>query len=154
MPPSEPELQTEWIVFRASPIHGTGGFARIDIPVGARLLEYVGEKIDKAESLRRCEADNPFIFALNDHQDLDGNVSWNPARLLNHSCTPNCDAENHDGRIWIIARRDIAAGEEITFNYGFDLTDYQEYPCHCGSADCVGYMVAEVFFPHVRRQRH
>jgi hypothetical protein len=80
MPPSEPELQTEWIVFRASPIHGTGGFARIDIPVGARLLEYVGEKIDKAESLRRCEADNPFIFALNDHQDLDGNVSWNPAR--------------------------------------------------------------------------
>jgi uncharacterized protein len=153
----EPELETEWVVFRASRIHGTGGFARIDIPRGTCVLEYVGEKIDKAESLRRCEAENPFIFALNDREDLDGNVPWNPARLFNHSCAPNCDAENHDGHIWIVARRDIAAGEEVTFNYGFDLIDYQEYPCRCGARDCVGFMVAEEFFPHVRevhRQRH
>lgn len=141
------------LLFMASPIHGTGGFACADLPPGARLLEYVGEKIDKAESRRRCEANNQFIFSLDDQWDLDGNVPWNPARFLNHSCTPNCDAEYHDGRIWIVTRRDIRAGEEITFNYGFDLDDYKQYPCRCGSPDCAGFIIAEEFLEHVRRQK-
>ena len=59
------------IVFRSSAIHGTGGFARADIPVGTRLIEYVGERISKAEALRRCESNNPYIFSLDDEFDLD-----------------------------------------------------------------------------------
>ena len=149
----ETVTQTEWIVFRKSSIHGTGGFASKPIAARARLIEYLGERITKAESLRRCEADNEYIFTLNDQEDLDGNVEWNPARFINHSCDPNCDAENDEGRIWIIANRDIAAGEEITFNYGFDLEDYRSYPCRCGSSDCVGYMVDSEFFEHVRNQK-
>jgi|SRR5579859_7225384 len=144
-------MQTrEYICFRESAIHGTGGFAAIDIPAGARVIEYVGRKIDKQESLRQCEQGNPYIFSITDEYDLDGNVDWNPARLLNHSCTPNCAAEEVDERIWIVASRDIKAGEEITFNYNFDLEAYQEHPCQCGSTDCVGYIVAEEFFPTVR----
>ena len=112
-------------------------------------MEYVGERISKTESLRRCEQNNEYIFALNEEQDLDGNVAWNPARFLNHSCAPNCEAELEDGRIWIVATRDLRAGEEITFNYGYDLVDYREYPCRCGSPHCVGYIVAEEFFEHV-----
>lgn len=123
-----------------------GGFARKAIPAATRLLEYVGEKIAKAESLKRCEANNPYIFTLDEEWDLDGDVKWNPARFLNHSCEPNCDAEQDEGRIWIVSRRDIAQGEEITFNYGYDLVDYKEYPCNCGAEKCVGYMVAEEFF--------
>ena len=145
--------ETEWITFRASPIHGTGGFARREIPAGTRLLEYLGEKIDKAESLRRCVAENPYIFTLDDQTDLDGSVAWNPARFLNHSCAPNCEAEIDDGHIWIGSLKPIAAGEELTFNYGFDLVDYKDHPCQCGAANCVGFMVAEVFFDHVRQQR-
>lgn len=145
--------ETALAVFRASPIHGTGGFARVAIARRRRILQYVGERISKPESLRRCEGDNEFIFALNDQEDLDGNVPWNPARFLNHSCSPNCDAEVEGGEIWIVANRDIGAGEELTFNYGFDLENYRGYPCHCGAADCVGYIVAEEFFEHVRRQR-
>ena len=57
------------------------------------------------------------------------------------------------GQIWISALRDILSGEEVTFNYGFDLVDYREYPCHCGQPQCVGYMVAEEFFEHIRRTR-
>ena len=57
------------------------------------VLEYVGEKISKSESLRRCEENNEYIFTLNEQEDLDGNVEWNPARFINHSCVPNCDAE-------------------------------------------------------------
>jgi SET domain-containing protein len=148
----EKAAESEWVVFEKSSIHGTGGFARRAIPAGTRAIEYLGERISKAESLRRCEANNEFIFTLNDHQDLDGDVAWNPARFINHSCAPNCDAELDEERIWIVANRDIAAGEEITFNYGFDLEDYRNYPCKCGSAECVGYMVDGEFFDHVRKQ--
>ena len=80
-------------------------------------------------------------------------MAWNPARFINHSCAPNCEAEVKDGQIWIVAGRDLKVGEEITFNYGFDLEDYRLYPCRCGAPACVGYIVAEEFFPHVRRQQ-
>jgi uncharacterized protein len=144
--------ETEWIVFRRSRIHGQGGFARHDIPAGTRLVEYVGEKISKAESLLRCEANNEYIFTLDDASDLDGNVPWNPARFINHGCAPNCEAEWEEEHIWIVALRDIRAGEELTFNYGYDLEDYRKHPCRCGAPECVGYIVAEEFFDHVRGQ--
>lgn len=141
-------MQTEdWICFRESPIHGKGGFATRAIPKGTRVIEYQGRRIDKAESLRQCELENPFIFALDDQYDLDGNVESNPARLLNHCCHPNCEAELDEGRIWIFSLREIPAGEEITFNYGYDLEDYKEHPCYCGSPNCVGFIMAEEFFP-------
>jgi len=149
MPGLEPNPTFE---FRPSAIQGTGGFAVAPIRVGTLLIEYVGEQISKSESARRCEAGNPFIFELDETWDLDGGVGWNPARLLNHSCSPNCEAELIDGRLWIVARRDIDPGEELTFNYGYDWEDYRQHPCHCGSPDCVGYIVAEEFFPDVRRR--
>jgi len=139
------------IEFRPSPIHGTGGFALRDVAEGTRILEYVGRKIDKQESLRECEHDNPFIFYLNTEWDLDGDVEWNSARLLNHSCSPNCAAELIDGRIWIVAQRPIRAGEEITFNYGYDLESYSDYPCKCQSPGCIGFIVAEEFHADIRR---
>lgn len=146
--------EVELAVLRSSPIHGTGGFAKCGVAAGTRVIEYVGEAIDKQESLRRCEANDEYIFALNDEQDLDGNVEWNPARFINHSCAPNCEARLEEGRIWIVAIRDIRAGEELTFNYGYDLEDYRDHPCHCGSPECVGYIVAEEFFEHVRKNRN
>ncbi len=142
----------EYVEFRESPIHGMGAFARRRIPAGHRLIEYVGERITKAESARRCEENNPYIFTLDETWDLDGSVAWNPARHINHSCAPNCDAEDDEGRIWIVTRREIEAGEEISFNYGYDLESYQDYPCLCGDPGCVGFMVAEELFPQVRRR--
>jgi len=148
--PEHSPLETELVVFRPSSTHGLGGFARTEIANNTRVLEYLGERIDKQESVRRCEANNVYIFCLNDHYDLDGNVSWNPARFVNHSCSPNCEALLEEDRIWLIACRPIGQGEELTFNYGFDLENYRDYPCHCGSPECVGFMVAEEYFEHVR----
>ncbi len=141
------------IEFRASSIHGRGGFARRFIPGGIRVIEYVGRRISKEESLQLCEANNHYIFGVDDTTDLDGDVEWNSARLLNHSCSPNCEAVLDQGRVWICSLRDIAPGEELTFNYGYDLIDFEDYPCHCGAPECVGYMVAEEHFGQVRRQR-
>jgi uncharacterized protein len=127
-----------------------GGFARKFIPAETPIIEYVGQKITKAESLIRCEANNPYIFTLDDEFDLDGDVPENPARFINHSCDPNCEAEFFGDQIWIMARRDIQPGEEVTFNYSYDLENYEEHPCRCGAANCVGYMVAEEYFPKFR----
>jgi len=138
------------IEFKPSPIHRTGGFARADVPAGTRVLEYVGERIDKRESLARCMRGETYIFDLDEEWDLDGNVDWNPARFLNHSCFPNCEAELIDGGIWIITCRPVARGEELTFNYGYDLVDYREHRCRCGAPGCVGYIVADEFFDSVR----
>ncbi len=137
------EIKTDLVLYRTSNIHGTGGFARVDIPSGTNIVQYVGERISKSESLRRCEADNEYIFDLDEQTDLDGNVEWNPARFINHSCSPNCEAHWDEEEIWIVAVRDIKAGEELTFNYGYDLEDFLEHPCRCGSENCVGYIVAE-----------
>lgn len=140
------------IEIRRSRIHGRGLFARHDIAAGSRLIQYVGRRIRKEQSDELCQKQNAYIFTLNDQDDLDGKVSWNPARLINHSCEPNCDAElDHRDRIWVISRRRILRGEELTWNYGYDLKDFMSYPCSCGSATCLGYMVAEEWFPTVRR---
>ena len=143
---------SELLEFRSSPIHGTGGFARVAIPSGARLIEYVGEKISKEESRKRCAAGNGCVFYLDDTWDLDGAAPANPARFLNHSCAPNCDVECVEGRLWVVARRRIEPAEELTFNYGYELQNLEEHPCRCGAAGCVGFMVAAEFHDLVRRR--
>jgi len=144
------EEHSEHFEVKPSLIHGMGGFARADLPAGARVIEYVGERIDKQEALVRCMRGESFIFDLDDQWDIDGNVDWNPARFINHSCAPNCEAELIDGRIWIATARPVACGEELTFDYGYDLVDYREHPCRCGAPACVGYIVASEFFDQLR----
>ena len=148
--PTISESET-WII-GPSKIHGRGMFAQTLIPKGARILEYQGDKISKSESLQLCEAQNEYILSVSKRFDLNGNVEWNPARFLNHSCDPNCEALLERERIWIMAIRDITVGEELTFNYGYDLEDYRHYPCNCGAAACTGFMIAEEFFDYVRNQ--
>jgi SET domain-containing protein len=137
---------------KGSSIQGIGLFATDLISTGARVIEYVGAKIGSEEMLRRCAAGNFFIFALQNGEYIDGSVDQNLAQFINHSCEPNCEIRWEEDHIWIVALRDIAPGEEITFNYTYDLEDYRRYPCNCGSPHCVGYIVAEQFFDHVRAQ--
>ncbi len=146
-----PPAENPFCDVRSSTIHGNGVFARSRIPAGTKVIEYLGERVTKEESLRRRLADNFFVFTVTDEFDIDGAVEWNPARFINHSCAPNCEARIQDGRIWIIAARSIAAGEELSFNYGYDVEDYADHPCRCGAKECLGYMVAEEHFDEVRR---
>ncbi len=138
---------------RRSGIHGSGMFAADDIPKGARIIEYVGVKVDKDESLNRClkqEAKGRktggamvFVFDLNDKYDLDGNIPNNPAKYINHSCDENCEAVNEDDQIFIYSKKKIPKGAELTFDYGYDIEFYEEHPCRCGSPKCVGYIVTK-----------
>jgi len=136
---------------RDSGIHGRGLFARRRLRKGTRIIEYRGELIDKEESNRRGLAlmeeakktggASVYIFDLNSKFDLDGNKPWNPARLANHSCAPNCEMVNEDDRLFLYALKEIAAGEELTFDYGYDIEHFMDHPCRCGSATCVGFIV-------------
>jgi uncharacterized protein len=145
--------EAPWYHVRDSIIHGRGVFAARFIPAGTEIGEYTGDRISKAESLERCMAGNVYVFTLDDEVDLDGSVDWNVMRFVNHSCAPNCEAlMDDDNRIWITASRDIQPGEEITYNYGYDLEDYPDHPCCCGASNCIGFIVAEELMPIVRQR--
>lgn len=152
-----------YIVIKRSRIHHIGAFAKKKIPKGTRIIEYVGEKVTKAESYRRAvnsiEASKKkktkgavYMFDLNKRYDIDGDVSYNTARFINHSCDPNCEPQIIRGHIWIIAIQDIEEGEELCYNYGYDFESYEEHPCRCGSPRCVGYILAEEHWPKLRRK--
>ncbi len=144
-----------------SGIHATGLFAARAIPRGARVIEYVGHLLTKAEGWRRATAwlekvngsdrGGVYVFELNARHDIDGNVPWNTARLINHSCEPNCEPRVTRGRIWIVARRAIEPGEELTYDYGYDFENWEEHPCRCGAARCIGHIVAAEHRPRLRR---
>lgn len=148
--PERPAPDHPLLRLQNSRIEGWGLFARQPIEPQTCVIEYIGDKITKQESLERCESDNRYIFSLNDKFDLDGSVPENLARFINHSCAPNCEAEQLEDRIYIMSIRRILPDEEITFNYGYDLESYRDYPCHCGASQCAGYIIAEEFFPSLR----
>ncbi len=147
---------------RGSDIHGSGVYATRDIEREERIIEYVGELIDKEESEKRAHAQHErsvdsgeaavYIFTLSKKWDIDGNVPWNTARLINHSCDPNCEAWIIGRRIYIYALRDIRAGEELTFDYGFDVDCYEDHPCGCGRPQCVGYIVSRSQWDELRER--
>ena len=148
---SQMKQALSWLEMRKSRIHGRGVFARRDIPAGTRLIEYVGLPVSKKRSADLCSKQNSYVFTVSDASDLNGKVSWNPARLINHSCEPNCEANlDENDRIWIFSIKPIAPGEELTFNYGYSLENFMNFPCRCGAPSCVGYMVSEEFLPVVR----
>ena len=146
------QIQTsELYELKSSGIHNTGVFAAQKIAEKTKIIEYVGEKITKAESERRSEKWDShartkgfglvYIFELNQRYDIDGNVEVNLARFINHSCDPNCEAVNSRGHIWIIALRDIEKGEELSYDYGYDMDNFIDHKCLCGTDKCIGYIV-------------
>lgn len=154
--------KSEWCEVRRSGIHGRGLFAKKKILPGTYIIEYLGDRIDKEESNERgwAQMDHAretgdaavYIFTLDDEWDIDGNVPENAARLMNHSCDPNCEAFIEEDKIWIAALRDIRKDDELFFNYGFDLENYEDHPCCCGSPRCVGYIAGEEYWPSLRRK--
>ena len=133
-----------------SRIAGKGLFTAQEIKKETRILQYIGEKITKAESAKRLAQGNAYIFAFNDHWDIDGRVLRNKARYINHSCDPNCAVHMTSRTIWIVALRDIKTGEELTFNYGYELDDEMEQPCTCGAKHCYGFILAQKYWGVVK----
>ena len=157
------EKTSKFAEIRNSKIHGKGIFAKTDIPKCAKIIEYVGEKVTKKEAdkrfeqtLEKSEKDNSkgevYLFELDNKYDIDGDVPWNTAKLINHSCEPNCETEIIDDKIWIISTKNIKKGEEICYNYGFGWEEHKDYPCKCRTPKCVGYILDEEYWSKLKKK--
>ncbi len=152
-------------VKRRSNVHGRGLFASQYIKKGSQIIEYVGDKVIKREGDRRADKQinrakknknngMVYVFELNKRYDIDGNVSYNHARLINHSCNPNCEVVIDNNRLWISAIKNIKKNNELSYNYGYSYdTDYGEHICKCGSSKCVGYILDEDHWPKLKKKK-
>jgi len=130
-----------------SNIHHQGLCAARDIKIGEKIIEYVGKKIThkQAENNTKYGYDVTYLFTINKKYLLDGDFKFNTARLINHSCDPNCEVlDTSKTKIWITAMKDIKKGEELSYDYGFGFdSNYKDHKCKCGSKNCVGFIVRE-----------
>lgn len=108
------------VVVGKSGIHGQGLFAVDEIPWGTRIIEYKGERISDRIAMARIAEGADSIFELGRNANIDGASKGNEARYANHRRRkPNAFILRDEGRIWLVAGIEgIAAGEEITFDYG------------------------------------
>ena len=144
---------TRRIQTRRSGVHGKGVFALQDLAEGETLIEYVGEVISWPEALRRhphdpSDPNHTFYFHIDEDHVIDAKVGGNSSRWINHSCKPNCEADEDGGRVFIKALRNIKAGDELFYDYGLVIDAkytpklLAEYPCWCGAKNCRGTLLA------------
>ena len=133
---------------KKSNIDKRGLYASKNIKTGEKIIEYIGRLISKKDAETNSKFDNKkdiYLFNINKKWDLDGDYRWNTARLINHSCNPNCEVEGKGLKLWIVAIKDIKKGEELSYDYGFSYSkeDLKNFVCRCGSKKCCGYIVRE-----------
>ncbi len=127
------------LMIRSSAIHAAGCYTTTAIRKGARVAEYTGHLMSKEEADHRYE-ESPitYLFGLGDgSMVIDGHAM---SMFINHSCQANCETEEIDGRVWITAIRNIAPGEEITYDYCLYDGGDDEAICNCGTKKCRGTM--------------
>jgi SET domain-containing protein len=137
------------LLIRSSTIHAAGCYTLDPIRKGSRISEYDGVRITKGEADERY-ADRPvtYLFGIGTKGDvIDG---FGTPMFLNHSCDPNCDTDEIRGRVWIKAIRDIAAGEELVYEYNLYDSEEDDADCYCGAKQCRGTMFSD---EEVQRQK-
>lgn len=123
---------------RPSPIDGQGAFAAEPIPARRKIGEIRGESISVREARRRARTlARIMIVEVSERRAVDASGSTDPLRFTNHSCAPNAMLRIRQGRIELYARRDIAAGEELSVDYG-ESHHEGRLRCRCGAPNCVG----------------
>jgi uncharacterized protein len=128
------------LILRSSAIHAVGCYTTAPIAKGTRVVEYTGPRLPASACENLYAADEvTYLFGMQDGNTvIDGHGT---AAFVNHSCDPNCETEEMDGHVWIVALRDIAPGEELTYDYNlYDGDDLDDAPCSCGARKCRGTM--------------
>ena len=130
------------LVVRSSSIHAAGCYTTRPVKKGARVCEYDGPRMTKAVADDRYkDRFVTYLFACDGNTVIDG---FGIPMFINHCCDPNCETEEDNGRIFISAVRDIAAGEELTYEYNLCDSDEEEQDCYCGAINCRTTMFSEM----------
>ena len=139
------------LILRESRIHSYGCCTARPIRKGTLIIEYVGARLtcEEADDLYDDFA-NTYLFGLDGGKRIvDG---YGVAAFVNHSCQPNCETDQIGEKMWIIALRDIAAGEELTYDYNlYDGED--DAPCLCGSKRCRGSLYSASHLRKLAKKR-
>ena len=127
------------LIIRSSAIHAAGCYTTTAVRKGTRVAEYTGPRLSKDEADSANEASPiTYLFGLGDGSIvIDGHCM---AMFINHSCDPNCETREIRGRVWVTAIRNIAPGEEITYDYCLYDGGDDEAICNCGATRCRGTM--------------
>ncbi len=129
-------------------------FAKAPIAKHALVIEYTGELIPHEVAEQRYpivdgeeEAPHTFVLQLDEDRVIDANVGGNDARFINHSCEPNLEPIVIGDHLWLVALRDVAAGEELGYDYAIELDEKhtpaakRRFPCACGATSCRGTLL-------------
>ena len=129
------------LIVRSSNIHAAGCYTTRAIARGKVVCEYEGPRMSKAEADKRyADRHVTYLFGVgNRNVVIDG---FGAPMFMNHSCEPNCETEERQSRIFVIALRDIAAGEELVYEYNLYDSDDVSQDCYCGTTKCRGTMFA------------
>lgn len=131
------------LVIRRSKIHADGVYTTSPIKKGTIVVEYTGPRLtnDQADAIYE-HSPRTYLFGLTDGEHvIDGDGM---AAFINHSCDPNCEADEVRGRVIIRAIRRISAGEEIAYDYSLYDGDLDDPAlCFCGAKKCRGSMYSE-----------
>ena len=112
---------------------GLGLFAYSPVKKGECVIEYKGKVLSKKQE---DESNSLYLFLVSKHKTIDGAARSNTARYINHSCRPNCEIETWGQRVWVMAKRTIKPGEELTYDYDKDYFDAYIKPKGCRCAKC------------------
>ena len=128
-------------MIRSSAIHAAGCYTTSRIRKGTLIVEYTGPRISKEEADEKyANSPTTYLFGVGDGATvIDGHGT---AMFINHSCDPNCETEEIDARVWITSIRNIAEGEELTYDYNLYDGDDDEALCNCGARSCRKTMYA------------
>lgn len=130
------------LIIRSSDIHAAGCYTTSAVRKGTRVVEYTGPRLSKSEAdIRYAESPVTYLFGLGDGSIvIDG---YGLAMFINHSCDPNCETSEENGRVWITAIRNIVPDEEITYDYCLYDGGDDAALCNCGTRHCRGTMYAD-----------
>ncbi len=112
---------------------GLGLFTFSEIPKGKCVIEYTGKVLTKEEDEN---SNSLYLFLVSKNKTIDGATRSNRARYINHSCRPNCEIDIAKGRVWVMSRRKIKVGEELTYDYDKEYFDAYIKPKGCRCLKC------------------
>ena len=115
---------------------GMGIFAVAAIPAGTTVAAFGGCVLDRAELDALDEELRVHALQVDDDLFMASELPFDDADYVNHSCEPNCGIV---GSVLLVTMRDVAAGEELCFDYAMtDTDDYDEFECSCSTPSCRG----------------
>ena len=144
---------------------GFGLCAGTFLPKGSFIIQYIGEiytltsEYGQKKLAEYKDRTCTYLMSLGKGEVIDPTTRGNFARLINHSCDPNCETQKWHVQgeisIGIFTKRDIQMDEELTFDYGFDIMRTTFQRCLCGAPNCKGYLgIAPTGSPNASLSHH